>query len=56
LQRETSLSATVAGTLDFLNNYAHNADSAITQITQQGQTRGSSVALTVSRTHFVGET
>src|SRR5207244_2409615 len=42
--RETSESATVAGTLDFLNNYNYNADSAITQITQQGQTGGNSVA------------
>ena len=33
MQRQTSLSATVAGTLDFLNNYAYNADSAMTQIT-----------------------
>ena len=47
MQRETSLSATVAGTLDFLNNYAYNADSAITQITQQGQTGGNTVAAKV---------
>ena len=44
MQRETSLSATVAGTLDFLNNYTYNADSQFTQITQQGQTGGNSVA------------
>src|SRR5579872_6258835 len=44
MQRETSLSATVAGTLDLLNNYTYNADSQVTQITQQGQTGGNSVA------------
>jgi RHS repeat-associated protein len=44
MQQETSLSATVASTLDFLNNYSYNADSAITQITQQGQTGGNTVA------------
>jgi hypothetical protein len=43
-QRETSLSATVAGTLDFLNNYTYDADNELTQVTQQGQTGGNSVA------------
>src|SRR5258708_18039836 len=44
MQRQTSLSATVAGTLDFLNNFAYNADSQMTQVTQQGQTGGNTVA------------
>src|SRR5437868_15232049 len=44
MQRMTSQSATVASTLDFLNNYAYNADSQVTQITQQGQTGGNTVA------------
>ena len=44
LQRETSQSATVAGTLDFLNNYSYDAGSEVTQIKQQGQTGGNSVA------------
>jgi hypothetical protein len=52
MQRTTSLSATVAGTLDFLNNYAYNADSAITQITQQGQTGGNSVAAKLANFSF----
>jgi YD repeat-containing protein len=43
-QRETSLSATVGGTLDFLNNYTYDADNELTQVTQQGQTGGNSVA------------
>lgn len=44
IQRETSESATVAGTLDFLNNYAYDADGQLTQIKQQGQTGGNTVA------------
>ena len=41
---ETSLSATVAGTADFLNNYTYDADGDLTQVTQQGQTGGNTVA------------
>jgi hypothetical protein len=44
MQREASLSATVAGTLDLLNSDTYNADSQLTEITQQGQTGGNSVA------------
>ena len=44
LQRQTSLSATVAGTFDLLNNYSYDAGSELTKITQQGQTGGNSVA------------
>ena len=40
----TSQSATVAGTADFLNNYSYNDNSQVTQITQQGQTGGNTVA------------
>jgi hypothetical protein len=42
--RETSLSATVAGTLDFLNNSTYDANSQLTQVTQQGQSGGNTVA------------
>ena len=52
MQRQTSLSATVAGTADFLNNYAYNADSDITQITQQGQTGGNTVAAKLVNSAF----
>ena len=41
---ETSLSATVAGTADFLNNYTYDSDGNLTQVTQQGQTGGNTVA------------
>jgi RHS repeat-associated protein len=41
---ETSLSATVAGTADFLNNYTYDSDGDLTQVTQQGQTGGNTVA------------
>ena len=41
---ETSLSATVAGTADFLNNYTYDSDGELTQATQQGQTGGNAVA------------
>lgn len=44
LNRKTSESATVAGTADYLNNYAYDAASQLTQITQQGQSGGNSVA------------
>ena len=44
MQRQTSLSATVAGTADFLNNYSYDAGSDLAQITQQGQTGGNTVA------------
>ena len=52
MQRETSLSATVASSLDFLNNYSYNADNAITQATQQGQTGGNTVAAKVVNFSF----
>ena len=40
---ETSLSATIAGTADFLNNYTYDSDGELTQVTQQGQTGGNTV-------------
>ena len=46
-QRKTSLSATVAGTLDLLNSYTYNAGDQLTEVTQSaagGQTGGNSVA------------
>jgi len=43
LSRLSSLSATVAGTADFLNNYTYDADGNLTQVTQQAQVGGISV-------------
>jgi YD repeat-containing protein len=40
----TSLSATVAGTADLLNNYSYDADQRMTMLTQQGQTGGNVVS------------
>src|SRR5258708_20879163 len=44
LGRKTSLSATVAGTADFLNNYSYDALNRVTTVTQAQQTGGNSVA------------
>ncbi|HJT35100.1 MAG TPA: RHS repeat-associated core domain-containing protein, partial [Pirellulales bacterium] len=40
----TSLSATIGGTADFLNNYTFDADQRLTDETQQGQNGGNGVA------------
>ena len=40
----TSLSATINGTADFLNNYAYDADQRLTMVQQQQQTGGNGVA------------
>jgi RHS repeat-associated protein len=40
----TQLTATVAGTADFLNSYTYDADQRMLQATQQGQTGGNGVA------------
>ena len=40
----TQLSATIAGTADFLNTYQYDADQRLTQLVQQGQTGGNTVA------------
>ncbi|MFN0054799.1 MAG: hypothetical protein ACKV0T_21720, partial [Planctomycetales bacterium] len=44
VNRRTSLSASVAGTADFLNNYSYDALDRMTQVKQQGQSGGNSVA------------
>ncbi len=43
--RSLTESATVAGTADFLNGYTYDGLSRLTQVTQQGQTGGNSVAV-----------
>src|SRR5487761_1695027 len=40
----TSLSATIAGTADFLNSYTYDADQRLTMLQQQQQTGGNTVA------------
>ena len=64
----TQLSASIAGTADFLNTYAYNALNELTQLVQQGQTGGNAVATkganitynalgqlaTIARTNFFG--
>ncbi|OYV78599.1 MAG: hypothetical protein B7Z73_19540, partial [Planctomycetia bacterium 21-64-5] len=40
----TSQSATIAGTLDFLNGYSYNGDQQLTGVTQQDQTGGNIVS------------
>src|SRR5207248_8046273 len=44
LGRKTSLSATVAGTADFLNSYSYDSLDRVTQVTQAQQTGGNTVA------------
>jgi YD repeat-containing protein len=53
-QRETSESATVAGTLDFLNNYSYNADSAITQKLHSKYQRWSASSILIFRVRGTG--
>jgi hypothetical protein len=50
LNRETSLTATVAGTADFLNSYSYDSLNRLTQVTQAQQTGGNSV--TAKRVNF----
>ncbi|HVC96163.1 MAG TPA: hypothetical protein VND64_20945, partial [Pirellulales bacterium] len=40
----TQLTATVAGTADFLNAYTYDGDQRLLQATQEGQTGGNGVA------------
>ena len=47
---ETSLSVTIAGTADLLNNYTYDSDGELTQVTQQGQTGGNTVTPEISST------
>jgi len=44
MNNRTQLSATVAGTADFLNAYTYDADQNLLQATQEGQTGGNGVA------------
>jgi YD repeat-containing protein len=44
LNDRTQLSATIAGTADFLNAYAYDADQRLTQLVQQAQSGGNTVA------------
>ena len=64
----TQLSATIAGTADFLNTYSYDALNRLTQLYQDGQTGGNAVATkganltynalgqlaTITRTNFFG--
>jgi len=68
MSNRTQLSATIAGTADFLNTYQYDADQRLTQLVQQGQTGGNAVATkganlsynalgqltTIFRTNFFG--